>query len=140
MFAGCVPADDVAPPDDPGLLGEWLRAGHYLDWTTEPEVVVGENGAPRRVYVNDVLFDGFAAKRFAVGSAAVREMYGEDDTLRGLSFMEKRAVDAQAMWFFYESFDITDDDFAVAAIEPNRCTSCHVNGTDLVQSSATLFR
>ena len=133
--------DQITPPQDVDELHDWLVAGDYKEWTSEERVMIGENGAPRRLFVNEVLLSGLRSEvAHKVGAVSIREMYEKDEVrLRGISLMEKREVGGELKWFYYETFDLEERTHNVAKIEAPGCEFCHKAGFDSIQSSISYF-
>ena len=134
-------SEQTSPPADPNELHDWLVAGEYKNWTRENNVKVGDNGAPRRLFANDILISGLQSDaNHGAGAVSIREMYEKDESeLRGISLMEKREIDGELKWFYYETFDLEERNHSVAQVEAAGCEFCHKAGTDFIQSTISYF-
>ncbi|GMV40778.1 MAG: hypothetical protein AMXMBFR64_24940 [Myxococcales bacterium] len=122
------------PPLGENDLEPWLSAGSYADWTAEsaPHASAGPHFGKVRTFVNGPLAASLAAgaQVHPVGSAAVKELYGNGDTVLGWSVMVRASAAAQGQgWYWYEDWQgtIYADDVGASL-----CTGCHSGGTDYV--------
>lgn len=132
---------ESSPPEDLDELHDWLTSGQYRDWTRENAITIGDNGAPRRLFANETLLTGLESQNsFKKGAVSVREMYEKNQIqLRGISLMQKREVDGQLKWFYYETFSLEERNHSVAQFEAPGCEFCHKEGRDFIQSSISYF-
>lgn len=150
LLWGCGAADDANPdshsaPTEPDKLHAWLGQGAYLGWESESEILPGEFGGGRRVFVDRRLADSLdqRSKSHPVGSAAVREIYANDlETLRGWSVLikvDQTNANDGTDWYFYETFDPTEpESINVAERGASGCTFCHDDSPDIVRSEYPL--
>ena len=109
----------------------------YRDWSGEKEVVIGDNGAPRRLFGNDIFVENLEGEEdFFEGAVAIREMYEKDNaTLRGVSMLEKRENKGRLTWTYTEYF-LENNAFSVDTPSAPGCIFCHTAGKDFVMSLA----
>jgi hypothetical protein len=131
-LAAAARAADVPPTG--AALGPWLEAGHYKHWRAESGVhaSAGPHFGKVRAYLNPVLFGSMQsdAARHPQGAAAVKELYGAGETVKGWAVYIKTGVgDAGTDWYWYEKFDarVVADGQGVLL-----CRSCHFTGRDYV--------
>jgi hypothetical protein len=129
------PVADPPPTEADALLG-WLQAGTYLDWPAEsgPHPSAGPHFGTVRTFVDDTLFASLQAgnAEHPVGAAAVKELYGNGDQVRGWSVMVKVALGAgDDGWYWYERYD---DSVYGDGVGDGTCTGCHGSGVDYVRS------
>lgn len=129
------PVADPPPTEADALLG-WLEAGTYLDWPAEsgPHPSAGPHFGTVRTFVDDTLFASLQAgnAEHPVGAAAVKELYGAGDQVRGWSVMVKVALGAgDDGWYWYERYD---DSVYGDGVGDGTCTGCHGSGVDYVRS------
>jgi hypothetical protein len=113
------------PPQGKASLDPWLEAGHYRSWRCEQDIMdsrpKGAHGR-NRVCSNDRL-SGAAAPPFPVGSAAVKEIFGSDDTLTGIAVAVKVAAGTGASsWYWYERLGGST---VADGVEVGLCSGCH---------------
>lgn len=117
-------------------MRDWLAAGSYLGWAAEsaPHASSGPHFGTVRVFVNDRLFDSFAAGLPAhpAGAATVKELYGNGSELMGWSVMVKVEDDSDGGrgWYWFERFNTTE--FANGR-GVRLCTGCHAAGQDFIR-------
>ncbi len=104
-------AQSSAPPLGGKALADWLEAGHYKKWQAE-SVVHGSAGphfGKVRAFLNPMLFDSMNSqgKQHPKGAVAVKELYGNGDTVRGWAVAIKVEPESNggANWYWYEIFD-----------------------------------
>jgi hypothetical protein len=123
------------PPAHSAELRPWLEAGEYLDWQVESGVhpSTGPHFGGVRTFVNDVLYDSLAtgASSHPEGSAAIKELYGSGDTVRGWSVEIKLQADSAGGdgWYWYEGYQ---DSVYADGTGDGGCTGCHGGGSDYV--------
>ena len=130
-----VHAQSPAPPLGGMALAEWLQAGHYKTWQAESAVhgSAGPHFGKVRAFLNPALFDSMNTQReqHPRGAAAVKELYGDGDTVRGWAVAIKLASESSggSNRYWYEIFDNSTvrDDKGVPL-----CSSCHSTGRDYV--------
>lgn len=116
-------------------LEVWLRAGHYKQWRAEsaPHASEGPHFGKVRAYLNPVLFNSLQSKtqQHPKGAAAVKELYGDGDTVKGWAVSIKTGTSdaGGSNWYWYEKFDkrLVSDGQGVLL-----CRSCHFTGRDYV--------
>lgn len=123
--ATSVPTEDLAA---------WLAEGEYLEWPSEdaPHPSAGPHFGQVRTWLSPALAASLAAgdPLHPVGSAAVKELYGDGDTARGYSVLVRVGDGAgDNAWYWYERFDGTTyaDGRGVAL-----CAGCHAAGVDQI--------
>ena len=124
------------PPTDADALLAWLQAGSYLQWNAEsgPHPSAGPHFGTVRTFVDDTLFVSLDAgnDEHPVGAAAVKELYGDGDQVRGWSVIVKVALGAGGDgWYWHEVYDGTVFGDGVG---DDGCTGCHGSGSDFVRS------
>jgi hypothetical protein len=102
---------DQMPAMGAAMVKEWLAAGSYKSWASEPAVHAARAPSPHgynRIYSNDVL--SAVAKMtgdFPEGAAAVKELYATQDgtTPVGYAVYAKTKADSAkgANWYWYET-------------------------------------
>jgi hypothetical protein len=130
-----VHAQSSVPPLGGIALAEWLQSGHYKTWQTESAVhgSAGPHFGKVRAFLNPTLLDSMNAQseQHPRGSVAVKELYGDGDTVRGWAVAIKIASESSggANWYWYEIFDnnTVRDEKGVAL-----CSGCHSTGRDYV--------
>lgn len=121
------------PPTNEDALTAWLMAGGYEGWPAESALheSTGPHFGAVRTYVNPTLFDSLEAGNTAhpKGAAAVKELYGGSDELRGWSVMvkgfENSTSDAPGDgWYWYERYDggVFGNSFG-----DGTCVGCHAS-------------
>ncbi len=127
------PSSEVPPLGDAALL-EWLRAGSYLGWRSEPEQhdSAGPHFGDVRTFINDTLSSSLEIippAPLRQGSAAVKELFGgSGNEVRGWAVMIKveEESDGGNGWYWYERFgnSVFADGRGVRG-----CTGCHSTST-----------
>ena len=116
---------------------DWLEGGGYLDWTAESSIhgSTGPHFGDVRTYVNDILLQSLQGgnAQHPAGSAAVKELYGDGDGVRGWTTMIKLADDSAGgdNWHWYERYEGDD---LIDAAGAAACTGCHGSGLDYWRS------
>ena len=135
LVASGVHAQSPAPPLGGTALAEWLKAGHYKTWRAETGVhgSEGPHFGKVRAFLNPALFDSMKtqSKQHPKGAVAVKELYGDGDTVRGWAVAIKTASesDGGSNWYWYEFFeDRTVRDGKGVPL----CSGCHSAGRDYV--------
>lgn len=137
--ADVAPLPEDSPPIDASALRTWLEAGSYAGWPAEAAIhdSAGPHFGGVRTFLNPALSDSLAAgaAEHPRGAAAVKELFGDGQTVLGWSVMVK-FQDASADgdgWYWFERYEGKDlaDGAGVGA-----CTGCHAAGADYVR---TLF-
>ena len=116
-------------------LEAWLKAGHYKTWRAESGVhdSQGPHFGKVRAYLNPALYTSLNVKtsQHPKGAVAVKELYGDGDTVKGWSVAIKTAADSSGgnNWYWYEIYEnkIVKDGQGVLL-----CRSCHFTGRDYV--------
>ena len=135
LSLAAIPTHAADPPRGGTALETWLKAGHYKSWRAESDVhdSQGPHFGKVRAYLNPALYDSLNAKaaQHPNGAVAVKELYGDGQTLRGWSVAIKTAVDSGggANWYWYEIYNdkVVKDGQGVLL-----CRSCHFTGRDYV--------
>ena len=124
--AGC--PTNAVPTDAAGMTA-WLAADGYAGWAAEsaPHASTGPHGRVL-THFNDILVASFDAgdATHPVGSAAVKELLADDDTVAGFAVMVKTSEGSDAAsWYWYRQFDgsVTAEGDGFAA-----CDACHSDG------------
>lgn len=124
------------PPTEAGALVPWLQAGMYLDWAAESGVhpSAGPHFGGVRTFVDAALFGSLQAgdPEHPVGAAAVKELYGDGDQIRGWAVLVKVALGAGGDGWYW--FEVYDDDVLAEGTGLAGCTGCHGSGNDFVRS------
>lgn len=136
LFSITAYAQSLEPPLGGPELAEWLQAGHYKSWQAESRIHPshGPHFGKVRAYLNPVLFESMQAnnKEHPVRSVAVKELYGDGDTVQGWAVEIKTATgqkDGGNNWYWYEIFsNRTVRDAQGVAL----CSGCHNTGRDYV--------
>ena len=123
------------PTNQADLLA-WLETGEYQSWTGESEVhtSTGPHFGGVRTFVDACLGGSLNASETErpSGSAAVKELYGDGEEIRGWSVMAKIASGSGAdTWYWFEIYDDTvyGDDIGLEL-----CSDCHSGGDDFFLS------
>ncbi|MEW6331717.1 MAG: hypothetical protein AB1560_09680 [Pseudomonadota bacterium] len=133
--AGPAPAQTPAPPPGGTALEAWLKAGRYKTWRSEsgPHASQGPHFGKVRAWLNPVLFESLQARtrQHPPGAVAVKELYGEGETVQGWSVAIKTAADSAggSNWYWYEIFQnkVIKDGQGILL-----CRGCHFTGNDYV--------
>ncbi len=124
-------------PTGAARLVPWLEAGEYLTWPAEDgrHESSGPHFGAVRVFVNDVLDTSLASGGLThpANAAAVKELFGDGDAVRGWAVSLKRGGDSAdgAGWYWFEIYD--DTTFADGD-GVSLCTGCHSGGGDFFLS------
>ena len=115
-------------------LVRWLKQGTYLSWAAEPAAHpgLGPHFGDVRVFVNEPLDASLRAgeTEHPVGSASVKELYGDASEVQGWAVMIKVAEGTGGdTWHWFEEYAGTQYADDVGA---SLCTGCHSGGTDYV--------
>lgn len=135
LIVGTVKA---APPIPIGAeqLEPWLKAGHYKAWPAEsaPHESQGPHFGKVRAYLSPSLYQSMksGAKSHPKGAAAVKELYGEGDVVKGWAVSVKTEPDGGANWYWYEKFEARQVADGKGVL---LCRSCHFPGRDYVLTS-----
>ena len=131
---GAVPASGVE-------LFPWLQAGNYMGFTAESDkhASTGPHGENVRTFLNPILFDALSSgsTNFPVGSASVKELWGNGSKLVGWAVFVKTQADSASGngFYWYEIYNTTDPSKPVAdGNGVGLCTGCHSNGVDYFKS------
>jgi hypothetical protein len=130
-----VPPDQLPPTDAVELL-DWLQANTYAGWAAESaqHASTGPHFGDVRVFVNAALDASLGAgnTEHPVGSAAVKELFGNGNTIRGWSVMVKtEAGNDGSRWWWYERYDGSTYASSQGA---GICVPCHADGVDSFRS------
>jgi len=124
--AGC-PANAV--PTDAAAMTAWLADDGYAGWAAEsaPHASTGPHGRVL-THFNDSLVASFDAAdaTHPVGSAAVKELLADDDTVTGFAVMVKTTDGSDAAsWYWYLQMDgsVAAEGDGLAG-----CDDCHSDG------------
>lgn len=122
-------------------LFPWLQAGNYMGFKAESAIhaSTGPHGMNVRTFLNPTLFDALTAgsTNFPIGSAAVKELWGNGSKLLGWAVTVKVQADSAngAGFYWYENYSTTDPSSPVAdGTGVGLCTGCHSNGKDFFMS------
>jgi hypothetical protein len=134
MLAACGPAAPGEVPVNDAELRAWVESAQYAQWAAEPDVHpgLGPHFGDVRVFVNEELERSLAAGTapHPVASAAVKELYGDGDEIRGWAVMVKVADGTEAdTWYWWEVYD---GDTLIDRVGADVCESCHSDGVDRV--------
>jgi hypothetical protein len=127
---------DQLPPTDAADLLVWLQANTYAGWAAESaeHASAGPHFGDVRTFVNGALDGSLAAGNLEhpVGSAAVKELYGNGNTIRGWSVMVKtEAGNDGSRWWWYERYE---GSVYASSQGAGICVPCHADGTDSFRS------
>ncbi len=128
---------DSIPPTNSAELQAWLDAGEYLDWTAEsgPHDSDGPHFGNVQTYVNNTMFNSLEQGdvQRPMGAAAVKELFGNGNQVRGWSVSVKMQADSAGGngWYWYEVYD---DQVYGDGVGISICTDCHGMGNDLFRS------
>lgn len=130
--------EPTAVPTEPAALQAWLATREYTAWPAEsaPHPSDGPHGGSVRTFVTPDLAASLAAGTdHPAGAAAVKELFGDGDTVTGWAVSVKLAADSADGdgWYWYEVF--TTDPSGVAPYQGvglDLCTDCHAAGDDYV--------
>lgn len=127
-----------SPPMGAASLLPWLESGRYRGWAAEsgPHASAGPHFGKVRAFINPSLAAsmGAADTEHRPGAAAVKELYGGGDRVRGWSVSIKLdgAGIGGARWYWFEYFD---GRIVADARGAPLCASCHAAGRDFVLST-----
>lgn len=128
---------DNPPPTSRSALRDWLEAGEYCGWAAEdgPHPSSGPHFGDVQTYFSPTLEQSLAdeADAHPNGAAAVKELYGDGDEVRGWAVAIKTADGTSGSdWYWYEFYD-----GRVVAEGQGRsvCVNCHAGGVDFVLSN-----
>jgi len=135
-FAGITGAAETPPTGVDALL-PWLQAGHYQQWQSESRAheSTGPHFGKVRAYLNPLLAASLRAGRddgeHARGVAAVKELYGMGETVRGwaVSLKLDGTSAGGSRWYWFEYFD---GRVVADARGAPLCAGCHAAGRDFV--------
>ncbi|MCA9694822.1 MAG: hypothetical protein KC636_34910, partial [Myxococcales bacterium] len=128
---------DQDPPQNGAELLPWLEGGAYKGWKAEsaPHPSTGPHFGTVRTYINDVLFESLESmnQEHPMGAAAIKELYGDGDTVLGWSVEVKFQANSDGGngWYWYENYNgnVFADGDGVAL-----CYGCHAAGNDYFRS------
>ena len=117
--------DPQQPPRGSADLMAWIEAGHYLAWSCEPDrhpPRAGSGHSANRICSNDLMAADAGDGPFAVGSAAVKEVFDGDAIAVYAVYRKVAAGEGGATWYWFEG----NRDHIVANGEgDSTCTGCH---------------
>ncbi|MEE8285105.1 MAG: hypothetical protein V3R72_00240 [Gammaproteobacteria bacterium] len=133
---GIAGAAQTPPTGAHGLL-PWLQAGHYRQWQSESRAhaSTGPHFGKVRAYLNPPLAASLGAGNGAGehprGAAAVKELFGMGETVRGwaVSLKLDSASAGGSRWYWFEYFD---GQVVADARGAPLCAGCHEAGRDFV--------
>ena len=127
------------PPTGVNALLPWLQAGHYRQWQSESRAhaSTGPHFGKVRAYLNPTLAASLRAgagdsdAEHARGVAAVKELYGMGETVRGwaVSLKLDGTSAGGSRWYWFEYFD---GQVVADARGTPLCAGCHAAGRDFV--------
>ncbi|MCH9683384.1 MAG: hypothetical protein K0V04_18250 [Deltaproteobacteria bacterium] len=128
---------DSVPPVNSAELLPWLEAGEYTAWPSESGIhdSDGPHFGDVWTFVNNTMLDSLTAgnAEHPMGAAAVKELYGMGNEVRGWSVSVKLAADSSGgdNWYWYEVYDgqVFGDGDGISL-----CTDCHSMGSDYFRS------
>ncbi len=128
------------PPIGEADLLPWLEAGNYARWAAEAEQhpSAGPHFAAVRTFVNEPLLESLegGSEDHPVGSAVVKELYGDTPEVGGWAVMVKTAPGSSVdSWYWFEWF--TGTTYADENGN-NGCGNCHGLGLDFVRTQLPL--
>ena len=102
--------DDQTPPQNGKAVEEWLAAGMYKAWASEPTIHISRSPSPHgfnRIWSNDLIAQNASGTGdWPEGAAAVKELYASmtDPTPVGVAVYLKLKSDSAggANWYWYE--------------------------------------
>lgn len=135
LSVAAIPTQAADPPLGGTALEAWLKADHYKSWRAESAVhdSQGPHFGKVRAYLNPALYTSLNAKtsQHPKGAVAVKELYGDGNSVKGWSVAIKTATDSSggANWYWYEIYEdkVIKDGQGVLL-----CRSCHFTGRDYV--------
>lgn len=133
--ADAVEAPGDVPVTDAELLA-FCQDGSYLEWAAEPEVHdgAGPHFGDVRTFANAELADS-SGDAHPLGSAAIKELYGDGTTVLGWTVMVKVAEDGtDDDWYWWEWFE---DSTLADGTGLGVCVGCHGAGVDFVLTDLT---
>jgi len=113
------------PPQGRAALEPWLAEGHYRAWKCEPGISPPRpNGAHGRTRIcsND-LASSHGSGEYAIGAAAVKELYSSGDAISGYAVSHKLAAGTSgAAWYWYERIGSS---IVADGVNVGLCSGCH---------------
>ena len=131
-------------PTESDALFAWLQTSPYSGWTSESAIhaSAGPHFGDVLTYVNATLEASLSADatEHPVGSASVKELYGDDDVLDGWAAMVKVAAGTgEESWYWYETTNLDQNSPIAEGIGNGVCTGCHSSGVDYVRTASSAF-
>lgn len=128
------PQSENAPTDDECSLAAWLEDERYAQWPAESQVhaSAGPHFGDVRTFINTPLNDSLQAQAAAhpVGATAVKELYGDGDTVQGWAVMSKLTEEGEGgAWYWFELYQ---DELKADGTGVGVCVNCHESGSDFV--------
>jgi hypothetical protein len=123
----------IPPTASTNVMLRYLKAGLYRNWPAESAIhaSTGPHFGKVRTWVNPVLAASLAtgATEHPLGSAAVKELYGNSNTAAGWAVMVRtQAGTGGKSWYWYEQYGKLE----IAGQGDRNCTGCHAAGRDQV--------
>lgn len=126
-------------PKTASELTAWLEKGDYQNWTGKSVMrpSAGPHFGQVKVFVSPALSNSLHEGRryHPTGAAAVKELYGNGQTLRGWAVSVKLAgaavVGGSGRWYWFEVFD---GQLVTSGVAAQICEACHQSGHDLFLS------
>jgi hypothetical protein len=123
-------------PTTEAELVAWLESGAYSSWLAESDVhgSTGPHFGGVRTFVDDCLAASLddGATEHPLGSATIKELYGNDDQIGGWAVMVKVAAGTGGdSWYWFENYQGT---VYADGVDVGLCTGCHGSGVDFFLS------
>ncbi len=126
------------PPEGDANLQTWLAQGFYKNWTCESAPHDARSPSPHgrnRICSNDTLALAQQAP-WPVGSAAVKELFDDNDNQVGVAVYRKTAEGTDGSnWYWYEKTDgdgLVADGHGDTGVPLTVCVDCHSHANDFV--------
>lgn len=128
------------PVDDLDALVDWLRAKNYSNWPAESSLhdSAGPHFGNVRTWISEELDSSLrdGNDSHPLCAATVKELYGDDDSLGGVSLSVKVTDDGTSSdWFWFEVYN---DEILAGGTDVDICVDCHGRGTDYLLSAYPL--
>ena len=138
-------AQSRVPPATPDAMKPYLDARVYSAWPADPAIKPSSvHFGNVRIWTNPILKASLALGKaeHPVGSAAIKELYGNGTQRRGWAAMVRTSAGGGGNgWYWYEVFDgALVGEGQGATKTAAACDSCHLSGADFSCQTAASCR